>query len=76
MDIERAIWIGEEFAGLILFLLATMTYVNALEERRVFQALRACLCAAGFSLRAITGFSSGARNCAASRHRGSGRRGI
>ena len=37
----------------MLFLLAAMTYVNTLEERRVFQALRAWLCAAGFSLRAI-----------------------
>ena len=42
-----------EFAELLLFLLAAMTYVNTLEERRVFQALRAWLCAAGFSLRAI-----------------------
>jgi hypothetical protein len=42
-----------EFADLLLFLLAAMTYVNTLEERRVFQALRAWLCAAGFSLRAI-----------------------
>ena len=38
-----------------------MTYVNTLEERRVFQALRAWLCAVGFCLRAITGFPSGAR---------------
>jgi Na+/H+ antiporter NhaD/arsenite permease-like protein len=42
-----------EFAEVMLFLLAAMTYVNTLEERRVFQALRAWLCAAGFSLRAI-----------------------
>ncbi len=42
-----------EFAELLLFLLAAMTYVNTLEERRVFQALRAWLSTAGFSLRAI-----------------------
>ena len=32
-----------EFAGLFLFLLAAMTYVNTLEERQVFEALRAWL---------------------------------
>ena len=42
-----------EFAELLLFLLAAMTYVNTLDERWVFQALRAWLSAAGFSLRAI-----------------------
>src|SRR5258707_10074370 len=30
-----------EYAELLLFLLVAMTYVNALEERRVFDALRA-----------------------------------
>ncbi len=42
-----------EFAEILLFLLAAMTYVNTLEERQVFQALRARLVGAGFSLRAI-----------------------
>src|SRR5918992_1638132 len=42
-----------EFAELMLFLLAAMTYINTLEERNVFKALRAWLLSAGFSLRAI-----------------------
>src|SRR5215467_10198843 len=32
-----------EFGELLLFLTVAMTYVNALEERRVFEALRAWL---------------------------------
>src|SRR5918992_4347856 len=42
-----------EFAELMLFLLAAMTYINTLEERNVFKALRAWLISAGFSLHAI-----------------------
>jgi len=42
-----------EYAELFLFLLAAMTYINALEERNVFQALRALLVSRGFSLRLI-----------------------
>ncbi|MBN2427791.1 MAG: sodium:proton antiporter NhaD [Deltaproteobacteria bacterium] len=42
-----------EFAEIFLFLLAAMTYINALEERNVFQALRAFLVSRGFSLRSI-----------------------
>lgn len=42
-----------EFAELLLFLLAAMTYINTLEERRVFDALRAVLVSRGFSLRAL-----------------------
>jgi Na+/H+ antiporter NhaD/arsenite permease-like protein len=38
---------------LFLFLLAAMTYINAMEERNVFQALRAFLVSRGFSLRVI-----------------------
>lgn len=48
-----------EYAELMLFLLSAMTYVNAMEERNVFQALRAWLVSRGFSLRVIfwiTGF--------------------
>src|SRR5262249_40387035 len=41
-----------EYAELLLFLLVAMTYVNALEERRVFDALRARLVRAGLSYRA------------------------
>ena len=39
-----------EFAELMLFLLAAMTYINTMEERRVFDALRAWLLRRGFSL--------------------------
>lgn len=42
-----------EYAGLLLFLLAAMTYVNVLEERNVFAALRSWMVARGFSLRSI-----------------------
>ncbi|MEE4314395.1 MAG: sodium:proton antiporter NhaD [Desulfofustis sp.] len=42
-----------EYAELFLFLLAAMTYINAMEERNVFQALRAFLVSRGFSLRII-----------------------
>lgn len=42
-----------EYAELFLFLLAAMTYINALDERNVFQALRAWLVSRGFSLRVI-----------------------
>ena len=42
-----------EYAELFLFLLAAMTYINALEERNVFQALRAFLVSRGFSLRQV-----------------------
>ena len=42
-----------EYAELFLFLLVAMTYINALQERNVFQALRAYLVSKGFSLRVI-----------------------
>ncbi len=42
-----------EYAELFLFLLAAMTYINTMEERRVFDALRAWLVSRGFSLRAV-----------------------
>lgn len=42
-----------EYAELFLFLLAAMTYINAMEERNVFQTLRAVLVSRGFSLRTI-----------------------
>ncbi|MBN2645578.1 MAG: sodium:proton antiporter NhaD [Desulfuromonadaceae bacterium] len=42
-----------EYAELLLFLLAAMTYINAMEERNVFQALRSWLVSRGFSLRVI-----------------------
>lgn len=42
-----------EFAELFLFLLAAMTYINTMEERGVFDMLRAWLINRGFSLRTI-----------------------
>ncbi len=48
-----------EYAELMLFLLVAMTYINAMEERQVFDALRAWLIRKGFSFRQLfwlTGF--------------------
>jgi NhaD family Na+/H+ antiporter len=42
-----------EYAELFLFLLAAMTYINALDERNVFRALRSWLVNRGFTLRTI-----------------------
>lgn len=42
-----------EYAELMLFLLVAMTYINAMDERRVFDALRAWLVRKGFSLRQL-----------------------
>ena len=42
-----------EYAELFLFLLAAMTYINAMEERNVFQSLRAFLVSRELSLRRI-----------------------
>lgn len=42
-----------EFAELLLFLLVAMTYINALDERRVFDALGTWLTRKGFSYRAL-----------------------
>jgi len=48
-----------EFAELFLFLLAAMTYINVMEERNVFEALRSWLISRGFGYRKLfwmTGF--------------------
>jgi len=42
-----------EYAALLLFLLSAMTYVNTLEERNVFAALRSWMVARGLNLRSI-----------------------
>ena len=42
-----------EYAELFLFLLTAMTYINAMDERNVFQALRSWLVTQGFSLRVV-----------------------
>ena len=42
-----------EYAELMLFLLVAMTYINAMEERRVFDALRSWLVCRRFGFRAL-----------------------
>lgn len=42
-----------EYAELFLFLLVAMTYINAMEERLVFETLRSKLVSAGFSFRKL-----------------------
>lgn len=42
-----------EFGELFLFLLAAMTYINTMQERGVFDKLRAVLVSRGYSLRTI-----------------------
>ena len=42
-----------EYAELLLFLLSAMTFINTMQERRVFQALRARLVSSGMSFRSI-----------------------
>ena len=48
-----------EFSELFLFLLAAMTYVNAMEERQVFEALRSWLMRKGCSYRALFWITGG-----------------
>lgn len=48
-----------EYAELFLFLLSAMTYINAMEERNVFQVLRSILVSKGFSLRTIFWITGG-----------------
>ncbi|RTQ99891.1 sodium:proton antiporter NhaD [Halomonas nitroreducens] len=42
-----------EFTELMLFLLVAMTYINAMDERRVFDALRGWMVRKGFSYRTL-----------------------
>ncbi|MDH3980136.1 MAG: sodium:proton antiporter NhaD [Gammaproteobacteria bacterium] len=42
-----------EYAELMLFLLVAMTYINAMEERQVFDALRGWLIARGYGFRSL-----------------------
>ena len=42
-----------EYAELMLFLLVAMTYINAMDERYVFEALRSWLVRRGFGFRAL-----------------------
>jgi NhaD family Na+/H+ antiporter len=43
----------EEYAELMLFLLVAMTFINAMDERNVFEALRTWLIYKGFGYRAL-----------------------
>ncbi|MGC2166800.1 MAG: sodium:proton antiporter NhaD [Gallionella sp.] len=43
----------EEYAELMLFLIVAMTYINAMDERNVFEALRSWLVGMGFSYRTL-----------------------
>ncbi|OFZ67800.1 MAG: sodium:proton antiporter [Betaproteobacteria bacterium RBG_16_56_24] len=43
----------EEYAELMLFLLVAMTFINAMDERLVFEALRSWLIRKGFGYRAL-----------------------
>ncbi len=42
-----------EYAELMLFLLSAMTFINTMNERRIFAALRTWLVSTGFSLRTV-----------------------
>jgi NhaD family Na+/H+ antiporter len=46
-----------EYAELMLFLLVAMTYINAMEERSVFEALRSWLIQKGFGFRKLFWFT-------------------
>jgi NhaD family Na+/H+ antiporter len=48
-----------EYAELMLFLLVAMTYVNAMQELNVFEALRTRLVAGGFSFRSLFWITGG-----------------
>ncbi|MEE2761133.1 MAG: sodium:proton antiporter NhaD, partial [Pseudomonadota bacterium] len=48
-----------EFAELFLFLLAAMTYINTMDERGIFDALRSWLVSRGFSYRTIFWLTGG-----------------
>lgn len=53
-DVRNAVHHGlEEYSSLLLFLLAAMTYIAALEDRRVFDVLRMKMVEAGFTLRQL-----------------------
>jgi len=52
-----------EYAELMLFLLAAMTYINAMEERLVFDALRSWLISKGFGYRKLFWVTGGLAFC-------------
>lgn len=52
-----------EYSELMLFLLVAMTYINAMQERQVFDALRSWLIRKGFGLRALFWMTGGLAFC-------------
>jgi Na+/H+ antiporter NhaD/arsenite permease-like protein len=50
---QRAVEVIEEYGELFLFILVAITYVNTMEERRVFDALRARLVGLGLTYRKL-----------------------
>jgi NhaD family Na+/H+ antiporter len=52
-----------EFSELFLFLLSAMTYVNAMDERLVFEALRSWLVRKGFGYRGLFWLTGGLAFC-------------
>lgn len=53
-QLRTAVFHGlDEYASLLLFLLAAMTYISALQERQVFAALRSRLVQAGLNMRQL-----------------------
>ena len=48
-----------EYAELMLFLLVAMTYINAMQERQVFEALRSRLVSAGLGFRSLFWITGG-----------------
>jgi len=52
--LRKAIFFGlEEYGSLLLFLLAAMTYISAMENRQVFNVLKNKLVTSGFDLRQL-----------------------
>ncbi|PJB73183.1 MAG: sodium:proton antiporter [Alphaproteobacteria bacterium CG_4_9_14_3_um_filter_47_13] len=52
--LRNAVFHGlDEYASLLLFLLAAMTYISALEDRKVFATLRSKLVQAGFNIKQL-----------------------
>lgn len=52
-----------EFTELMLFLLVAMTYINAMDERRIFDALRSWMVRKGFSYRQLFWITGGLAFC-------------
>ncbi len=62
---DQALKIIEEYGELFLFLLVAITYVNALEERRLFDVLRAKMVGRGLSYRQLFVLTGGLSFCLA-----------